>query len=332
MPEPHDRQIKRSAFWSGSITFGLVSIPVALLAGSRSRGVRLRMLAPDGTPLSRRYYCPREDRPVAPEEIIRGYEIEKGRFITVTDEELDALQPEKSREIDLRLFVPAGRIDPVMFDRAYFLVPTGDSKKPYKLLAETMEKTGRAGIATFVMRGKEYLVAILSENGLLRAANPSICRRDPPGGGSRARRCIKADVPEETLKAMTEAIRAARSDGLDMEALADEEAARLETLVAQKQAAGEGALPAAAGQEETEQQSNVIDLMAVLKRSLQEEESSEDEKVPESANGSDRVRESGESLAHKNKKELYDLARELHIAGRTTMNKDQLIDAIRHSS
>src|SRR5207248_7073669 len=87
----------------------------------------------------------------------------------VTDEELERLAPEKSRDIDLRRFVEAEAIPPMYFERSYFLVPAGGSAKAYRLLAATMEETHRAGIATFVMRGKEYLVAILSENGILRA-------------------------------------------------------------------------------------------------------------------------------------------------------------------
>src|SRR5690606_22010540 len=89
-------------------------------------------------------------------------------FVVVTDEELEALAPEKSRDIDLRRFVDVGAIAPEMCERAYFLTPAGGSTKAYRLLAAAMERTGRAGIATFVMRGKEYLVAILAENGILR--------------------------------------------------------------------------------------------------------------------------------------------------------------------
>ena len=94
---------------------------------------------------------------------MRGYEVTKEKYVIVTDEELERLAPEKTRDIDLKQFVPAESIPPIYFERGYFLTPAAGSQKAYKLLAETMEQSGLAGIATFVMRGKEYLVAIFSE-------------------------------------------------------------------------------------------------------------------------------------------------------------------------
>lgn len=155
--------------WSGTISFGLVSVPVSLYPAVRNVGVRLRMLSPTGTPLARRYECPAEGIEVHPEHLIRGYEVEPGRFITVTGEELESLEPEKSRDIDLQQFVNLEELDPVYFERAYFLVPDSNSTKAYRLLAGAMEKSKKAGIARFVMREKEYLIAIISENGILRA-------------------------------------------------------------------------------------------------------------------------------------------------------------------
>jgi len=142
---------------------------VNMYPANRAGGVALRMLDQDGTPLKRRYYCPRENREIHPEHIIRGYALESGEYVVVRDEELEALEPKKSRDIDLRLFVDAKDIDPMYFERAYFLAPASDSNKAYRLLASTMERLGQAGVATFVMRGKEYLVAIFSEGGILRA-------------------------------------------------------------------------------------------------------------------------------------------------------------------
>src|SRR5688500_12458203 len=127
------------------------------------------MIGPDEAPVRRRYVCSKDGKALDADDIVRGYEIEKGKFVVVTDEELEAVEPRKSREIDLRLFVDEDDIDPIYFERAYFLVPTGGTNKAYRLLAEVMEKKKQAGIATFVMRAKEYLVAIIAENGILRA-------------------------------------------------------------------------------------------------------------------------------------------------------------------
>jgi DNA end-binding protein Ku len=156
------------AFWSGTLSFGLVSIPVELLPAHRTSRGGLRMLDADGTPLARRYYCPADETEITADHIVRGYELDNGKVVVVTDQELEALAPRKSREIDLRLFVDRDSIDPLYFARSYFLAPGASSGKAYRLLGAVMERTGRAGIATFVMRDKEYLIAIFADGGLLR--------------------------------------------------------------------------------------------------------------------------------------------------------------------
>ena len=156
-------------FWSGTISFGLVTVPVSLFAATRPRGLAMKMIGPDEAPVRRRYVCSKDGKALEADDIVRGYEIEKGKYVVVTDDELEAIEPRKSREIDLRLFVNRDEIDPMFYQRAYFLVPNGGTNKAYRLLAEVMEKRNQAGIATFVMRAKEYLVAIIAENGILRA-------------------------------------------------------------------------------------------------------------------------------------------------------------------
>src|SRR5688572_4969580 len=158
------------SFWSGTLTFGLVSVPVDLFPAVRSRRIAFRMLGPDDQPLVRRYFCSADGKALTADDIVRGYENDDGSFTIVADEELDALAPRKSRDIDLRRFVKREEIPRQLLERPYVLAPGGESTKAYHLLAATMERTGRAGIATFVMRGKEYLAAIFAEGGLLRAA------------------------------------------------------------------------------------------------------------------------------------------------------------------
>jgi len=127
------------------------------------------MIGPEGEPLARRYYSQATGKDLDSEEMVRGFETDKGKFVIVTDQELERLAPDKSRDIDLRRFVDKDAIPPLLFDRGYFLVPDGGSEKAYRLLAATMENNNKAGMATFVMRGKEYLVSILAENGILLA-------------------------------------------------------------------------------------------------------------------------------------------------------------------
>jgi len=252
-------------FWSGNISFGLVTVPVGLYSATRSRGTALRMIGPDEAPVQRRYVCSKDEKVLDLDDLVRGYEIEKGKFVTVTDDELEAIEPKKSREIDLRLFVDLDDIDPMYFERAYFLVPSSGTNKAYRLLAEVMEKKKQAGIATFVMRAKEYLVAIIAENGILRAETLRFADelREPKDVGLPK----KAKVTTAEAKKYETWI-ARHTKKLDARELLDDYAERLEKLVAKKERSKadivrvpeEAATESGGGE--------VIDLMAVLSRSL----------------------------------------------------------------
>jgi DNA end-binding protein Ku len=255
-------------FWSGTLSFGLVSIPVDLYSGTRAGGVALRMLGPEGTPLERHYYCPDDGSEVPNDELVRGYEYEKGEYVEVGDDELSALEPEKSRDIDLRLFVPATAIDPVYFDRSYLLAPAGDSSKAYRLLAEVMQRTGRAGIATFVMREREYLVAITAEDGLLRAKTLRFhdeVRSIEGVGLPRAPELDRNDV-----KRFTELIAKHASERFDADALTDDAAVQLEKLANAKKRSKKDVV-ATDAEEPEDQGARVLDLMQMLKSSLKDQ-------------------------------------------------------------
>ena len=225
-------------FWSGTITFGLVTVPVALFTATRPRGVSLRMIEPETqSTIQRRYVCSKDEEPLDNDDIVRGYEIEKGKFVVVTDYELSAIEPRKSREIDLRLFVDRDEIDPMYFERAYFLVPAGGTNKAYRLLAEAMQRTKQAGIATFVMRAKEYLVAILAENGILRAETLRFADdlRSPEDVGLD-------DIPKPAgadVKKFEEQIARHTKKQVDLHDLLDDYTEQLEKLVAQKEKKGD---------------------------------------------------------------------------------------------
>jgi DNA end-binding protein Ku len=252
-------------FWSGTIAFGLVTVPVALYSAIRSGGVALKMIGPDEAPVRRRYVCSKDEKVLDADDIVRGYEIEKGKFVVVTDQELEAIEPRKSREIDLQLFVDRKEIDPIYYNRAYFLVPTGGTNKAYRLLAEVMEKKDQAGIATFVMRGKEYLVAIIAENGILRAETLRFAGevRKPEDVGLPDP--VKPQAP--AVKKFEEQI-AKRAKKLDLHEFSDDYVERLEKLVAQKEKKKADIVRAPVEAREEEEGGEVIDLMAVLSRSL----------------------------------------------------------------
>ena len=249
-------------FWSGTITFGLVSVPVDLYPGNRSDRSSLRMLGPTGVPLSRRYYSQKTGRDLDDDEMVRGYEIKKGKYVIVTDEELERLEPKRTRDIDLRRFVDKDSIPPIYFERAYFLTPSG-SEKAYRLLAETMEKGGRAGIGTFVMRGKEYLVAIFSDNGILRAETMRFADelRSPADIGLPK----KKKLPKASVARFERMIKKDAAAQLSAKEMKDSGTERLLKLVEKKQARGKDVVET----EEAEAgDGKVVDIMEVLKKSL----------------------------------------------------------------
>ena len=251
------------SFWTGTITFGLVTVPVALYSATRARGIALRMVAPDGAPVERRYVCSKDEKALDLDDVVRGYEIEKGKFVVVTDDELEAIEPRKSREIDLQLFVDRDAIDPIYFERGYFLVPAGGTNKAYRLLAEVMEKENQAGIATFVMRAKEYLVAILAENGILRAETLRFA--------DEIRKPESIGLPEEPKAAAAdvkkfEAQVAKNTKKLNLHEFVDDYGERLEKLVAAKEKKREDIVKVP--EEAREEGGEVVDLLEVLSKSL----------------------------------------------------------------
>ena len=250
-------------FWSGTLTFGLVSVPVNLFPANKSSRAPLRMLSPEGEPLARRYFSEKTERELDADQMVRGYEYDKGKYVVVTDEELERLAPEKSRDIDLKTFVPAESIPPVYFERGYFLTPNSGSEKAYKLLAETMEKGGQAGLATFVMRGKEYLVSIFAEHGILRAETMRFADelRSPAEVGLPK----KTKVPPATVRKFEKLIGSKSKKALSPRKLEDEQTQRLLKLVKKKSAKRANVVEV-----ETEKgdEGKVIDLMSVLKKSL----------------------------------------------------------------
>jgi DNA end-binding protein Ku len=249
--------------WSGTVTFGLVSIPVALMPANRPGGPRFRMIAADGTLLARRWVCSQEDIPLTDDDIVRGYEVRDGRWVVVTDEELEALEPKKSHDIELQEFVSCDDIDPLYFERAYYLVPTGGSTKAYALLARIMEDSSRAAIATFVMHEREHLVALLASNGILRAETFRFADeiRTPADVG--------LPEPKKAEQARVTALRRAMDrlevKALDEKLLEDEYAERVAAAARKKRGEERDVFEAKGAPEEEE---TTVDLMRALKMAL----------------------------------------------------------------
>ena len=261
--EPEEENGAGRPFWSGTLTFGLVSVPVNLFPAARANRASLRMLGPDGQPLARKYYAEKTGKDLDADEVVRGYETDKGKYVVVTDEELERLQPEKTRDIDLKQFVPADSIPPLYFERGYFLTPAAGSQKAYKLLAGTMEKSGLAGVATFVMRGKEYLVAIFSDHGILRAETMRFADeiRTPSDIGLPKKKA----VPKATVSKFEKLIGSKSKKQFSPAKLADKQTDELLKLVKKKQKKRGSVVEV---DEEFDTDHKVIDLVQVLKKSL----------------------------------------------------------------
>jgi len=239
---------------------------VNLFPANKSSRAPLRMLGPDGQPLSRKYYSEKTERDLDADEMVRGYEIKKGKHVVITDEELERLAPDKTRDIDLKRFVPAESIPPVYFERGYFLTPASGSEKAYKLLAETMEKDGKAGLATFVMRGKEYLVAIFAENGILRAETmrfPDELRTPEEVGLPK-----KPKIPKAAVSKFEKLISSRSKKQLSPRKLEDEQTDRLLKLVKKKSAQRKNIVEVDTDAGDRHEPGKVVDLVAILRKSL----------------------------------------------------------------
>jgi DNA end-binding protein Ku len=240
-----------------------VSVPVSLFPAARSNRASLRMLGPDGQPLARKYYAEKTGKDLDADEVVRGYEVNKSKFVIITDEELERLEPEKTRDINLTQFVPADSIPPLYFERGYFLTPAAGSQKAYKLLAETMDKNELAGIATFVMRGKEYLVAIFSERGILRAETmrfPDEIRTPADVGLPK-----KKDASPATVRKFEKIIGTKSKKKFSPAKLEDKQTEDLLKLVKKKEKK-RGSVVRVEAEAETDHK--VVDLVQILKKSL----------------------------------------------------------------
>ena len=157
------------AIGSGTISFGLVSIPVRMYTAASSMNVSFNQLhAKCGSRIRQQTFCPVCNETVERAALVKGYEVAKDQYVRVGDEELKALEGEASKTIDIAEFVPLEKVDPVYFEKAYYLGPDKGGEKAYRLLTDAMAKSGRVAVATFVMRGKESLVLIRpSSDGLM---------------------------------------------------------------------------------------------------------------------------------------------------------------------
>jgi len=253
------------AIWSGSISFGLVNIPVKLFTAVSRKNVSFNQIdRRTGSRIKQRRVSALDGEEVPYDEIVKGYELASGDYVTLTDDELGSLDPEAQRTIDIEEFVDLADIDPVYYDAAYYLVPDATTAKPYKLLATAMEESQKVGIARFVMRTKQYVAAVRPKDGKLLLStmvyDDEVVRPEEIGGFDAL---DKVDVSDREV-AMAEQLIASLEQGFEPSKHRDTYREAVLEMIERK-AAGETELVAPVTAPSNDK---VIDLMAALEASV----------------------------------------------------------------
>jgi DNA end-binding protein Ku len=327
------------AIWSGAISFGLVNVPVKLFSATETKDVSFHQFQ-EGTGQRIRYRRVAEEsgEEVGYDDIVKGYEVDKGRHVMVSPEELESVEPGKTRTIEIEDFVDLHQIDPVYYEKTYYLAPAKGSgaDKSYALLRRAMEDADKVAIARFVLRTKQYLAAIRPARGVLVLETMFFADevRDPkrdidevPGDdvelGERERR-----IATQLIDSLTSDWEPERYHDTYRERVLELIGRKAEgdEIVVERQAAGGG---------------EVIDLMAALEASVaaarQERRRPEaaadpDPGVGGDSGGSGDSSDNDDRWKEMSKDELYDEAQRRAIAGRSSMSKEELAEALRQAS
>ena len=251
---------------SGTVSFGLVAIPVKLYSTAESsQTIRFNMIHETcGTRVKYRYYCPTDEEFVERSDLVKGYEFAKGQYVLFTAEELKAITPEPTNAVEILEFVPLKKVDPIYYEKSYYLGPDKGGARPYRLLVAAMRETGRAALARYAARGKDYLVLVRPfEDGL-------IMQQLYYGNEVRAFSEVpvdEAEIRDGELELAVQLVEQIASDDFDPSAFQDEVKRQVRELIERKVQGEE--IVAAAPQEPKAQ---IIDLMDALKASLGEKE------------------------------------------------------------
>jgi DNA end-binding protein Ku len=258
------------SIWSGAISFGLVNVPVKLYSAVSKKTVRFHQLHGEtGTRIQQRRVDPSTGEEVAYEDIVKGYEIGKDRYVVITPDELESLDPEKTRSIEIEDFVEESEIDPLYYDHPYYLAPATGAEKPYRLLLDAMAQSGRVAIARVVIRNKEQLVAIRPASNVLTMSTMNFADEVVPadsldevaaaddGDGKAKATKRELDMAEQLIDSLTSEFDPSKYHDTYRERVLD---------LIERKAAGEEIAVAP----EAPEPAPVPDLMAALEASLQE--------------------------------------------------------------
>ncbi|BFV60160.1 Ku protein [Kitasatospora sp. CMC57] len=307
------------AMWSGTLSFGLVTVPVALYSATEDHSVRFRQLQRGTSDRVRNQRVnERTGEEVEYSDVVKGYELSEGEYVVIEPHELDELAPGRSRTIEIIGFVDLGEVEPILFDKTYYLGPKGkEYTKVYALLREALARTGKAGIAKFSMRGREYLTAVHTEGDTLTLHTMHFADevRDPHQEVDNLPEA-EVTVQERELKAAKQLVEMLAMDW-DPKAYRDEYEDRVRELVEAKVEGKEIVRP-----ETTVTATNVVDLMDALNRSMEAASGGAKGK------GGKAKEKKEQDLDGLTKARLYEKATELKIPHRSTMTRDELQQAV----
>jgi DNA end-binding protein Ku len=299
--------------WSGSLSFGLVNVPVQLLSAARDLDYHFNELhEKDKVRIEQRRYCSEENVEVMWEEVARSFDL-NGEQVVITDEELASVEPRKTRTIGIEAFVDLADVDPIYFDHPYFLVPAGESegtRRAYRLLVETMGRSERVALGRFVMRTKEYLAAVRVRDHALTLTTTLLhdevrpTGHVPTGGKMPAKKQLDGAVA--VIEELSTEWRPDRYQDCYRE--------RLRRVIEDKRRRRKVEAP-----EPEKQPAPAPDLMKALERTLANARAGRDLRTQ--ADGDDE-------LGELSREELEERARDEGIRGRTKMSKQELVEAL----
>ena len=299
------------AIWSGSIAFGLVSVPVRMTSAVSEHKLHFHFVhEPDGSPIGYEKVCKAEDKPVPEDEIVKAFEVEKGEWVYMTDEAFEAAAVDQgAKTVDIQAFVPYEEIDPVFFERTYYLEPQEGGEKVYALLARALEDSGLVGVAKLVMRDRQHLACLRIRDGVITLERMHFADEIRPTKGLAPGRTKLAKQELAMAKQLVEQF----SGSFEPESFSDTYRDTLCEIIRAKQRGETVAAPEAPEAEEP------VDLMAALRASIDAAQGGRPAKR----------RSNGNRLDGLSKEELYELAKKADLPGRSDMSKDELVEALK---
>jgi DNA end-binding protein Ku len=309
------------ALWTGAISFGLVNVPVRMYGAVAAHDLHFHYVhEKDNSRIGYEKICKQEGKPVPDDEIVKAFEYEKGEYVFMTDEDFEAAQSENYKTIDIRDFVPYEEIDPIFFDKTYFLGPDEGGDKVYALLRAAMEESGLAAIAKYVFHDRQYLGCLRVREGLITLVRMHFADEIRPHDEIAPDGRKKPDKHELQ---MAEQLIDSFAGRFEPEKYKDTYRDMLCEIIKAKRKGKEVHV------EEVEEPEETPDILAALRASLESAQGGR--KKRSGRNGGRAAKRNGDGLSKLSREELYERAKRADVPGRSDMSKQQLIKALQDS-